>query len=236
VSIDPTSLTRRSFVYRELAALGADFAEINGAACALTCGAEVEAEADRAAALALCDLSPLPRGGFKGRAAIDWLRGQGVTVTDDDNRTARQDDGVLAARLGPGEVLLLGDLDARSDLCDRLAGAWSPDPDPGAYPVPRADTNCWFLVSGGDAPAMFAKLCGIDLRPHKFAPGAIAQTSVARLNAIVLRGDLGSTPAYHLLTDCASAAYMWGCLRDAMDEFAGAPVGIEAMRRLAASA
>ncbi len=80
---------------------------------------------------------------------------------------------------------------------------------------------------------MFAKLCGVDLRPHKFGDGAIAQTSIARLNAIVLRADVGETLAYYLLTDIASASYMWASLRDAMDEFDGLPVGLGAIRRLA---
>ena len=169
MSLAPTERTGRSSIYRELAALGAEFGEVNGMACALRCGGAPEAEAERAQALAICDLSALPRSGYKGRAAVTWVVGQGVTVSEANNMTAWQDDGACAARLADTEVLLLSDLAAESGLCARLAAAWSPDPDPGAYPVPRADTNCWFLISGRHAAAMFAKLCGVDLRPHKFA-------------------------------------------------------------------
>jgi sarcosine oxidase subunit gamma len=186
----------------------------------------------RARALALCDLSPLARLGFKGRGTMAWLAAQGITVPDADNASRRLDDRVRIARLAPGEALLLGDLAGTSDLCARLAAAWSPDPDPGTYPVPRADTNCWFAISGARAAEMMAKLCGVDLRPHRFAPGAIAQTSVARLNAIVIRSDRGEVLAYHLLTDSASACYMWASVLDAMAEFDGRPVGLEALRRL----
>ena len=73
---------------------------------------------------------------------------------------------------------------------------------------------------------MFAKICGVDLRPHHFADGRIAQTSLAKMSAIVIRADLGRTPAFHLLADSASAEYLWGCLLDAMAEFDGAPVGL----------
>ena len=45
--------------------------------------------------------------------------------------------------------------------------------------------------------------------------------------------DAGETLAYYLLTDIASASYMWASLRDAMDEFDGLPVGLGAIRRLA---
>jgi sarcosine oxidase subunit gamma len=101
------------------------------------------------------------------------------------------------------------------------------------YPMPRAESHAWFIVAGERAPAMFAKLCGVDLRPHRFALGSIAQTSLAKMSAIVIRADLGDAPAFHVLADSASAEYLWGCLVDAMAEFAGAPVGWAAVRRLA---
>ncbi len=233
MSVAPPELKRRSFLYRELAKLDAEFEEVNGTACAMTCGRDIEAETAQARDLAIADLSALARLGFKGRNTIGWLTERGVVVSTDDNMTERQADGTRAARLAPTEVLLLGDLGAESGLFGRLAGEWSPDPDPTTYPVPRADANCWFTLTGRHAAEMFAKLCGVDLRPHKFAHGAIAQTSIARLNAIVLRADLGEVLAYDMLTDIASASYMWASLRDAMDEFDGLPVGLGAIRRLA---
>ena len=98
MTLMPDQRLRRSPLYRELKALDATFAEVNGAACAMTCGGAAEAEAERARALAICDLTPLPRAGFKGHGAIDWLRTQGVTVTDANNMNAWQDDGTGAAR------------------------------------------------------------------------------------------------------------------------------------------
>ena len=232
MSLAPVDLPARSVIYRELAALGAEFGEIAGGACAMTCGGSLDAETGRARKLAICDLSALPRSGFKGRETVSWLAARGVAVSAENNMTTVQDDGARAARLADGEVLLLSDLAAESTLCARLAEAWSPDPDPAAYPVPRADTNCWFMIGGRHAPALFAKLCGVDLRPHKFADGAIAQTSIARLNGIVIRADLGAVPAYYFLTDRASARYMWESFLDAMGEWGGAPVGLSALRAL----
>ena len=235
MSLAPESLSRRSLVYRELAELGAEFVEVAGAACAMSCGADPEAEAGRARELALCDCSPLPRLGFKGRETIPWLESRGVAVGPHDNMSVVNDDGVRAARLAPNEVLLLAGRAAGGGSIGRLAAGWSPDPDPGTYPVPRADTNCWFAVSGRLGAEMLAKLCAIDLRPHRFPPGAVAQTSVARLNAIVVRGDLGGVLAFDVLSDGAAASYMWASLLDAMDEFGGAPVGLLAIRTLAAA-
>ncbi len=237
MSLAPQDKLSRSPIYRQLVELGADFEEVAGAACAMDCGSGLEAETRRARSLAICDLSVLPRTGFKGREAQSWPAAQGLVISPDNNRAVVQDDGALVARLADSELLILSDLAGISGLCERLAEAWSPDPDPGVYPVPRGDTNCWFMISGGHADAMFAKLCGVDLRPHKFPLGAIAQTSLARLNGIVIRADLvnsgGDCLAYHLLTDSAAAAYMWMCLLDAMAEWGGAAVGLAAMRELA---
>ena len=230
--VEPTAYRRRSPLYRELAALGAEFEEVAGAACAVRCGADADAEVARARVLGLCDLSALPRRGFKGWAAIEWAQRNGAAVGAESNRAYAQDDGTLVARLADGEILLLGDLSGRAVVAEALKAAWFEARPEGVYPVPRADNNCWFALTGAHAAAMFAKLCGVDFRPARFAPRAVAQTSVARLNAIVLRDDLGPTPGYHLLTDFASARYMFSCLVDAMAEFDGAPVGVAALRRM----
>ena len=90
------------------------------------------------------------------------------------------------------------------------------------------------LVAGEHSATLFAKICGVDLRPQHFADGQIAQTSVAKMSALVARADQGRTLAYHLLCDSASANYMWDCLLDAAAEFGGGPVGLRAMQGLAA--
>ena len=220
---------RRSFIYRELEAAGARFVVVGDAEVAARYAAEGEAAA--LSTLGYADLSPLPRTGFKGDGAVDWLAAQGIGIGAASNRATRQADGTLAARLAPGEVLVLEGLGEGAETCERLDAAWTPDA--GAFwPVPRRDGAFWFLVTGEHAATMFAKLCGVDLRPAKFPNHAVAQTSVARLSAIVIRDDLGAVPAFHLLGDSASARYMWRCLADAAQEFGGRPVGLEALRSL----
>lgn len=230
-TIVPTERLRRSPVYRLLLSAGATFTEINGAAVAADFGA-AEVETDAARRMGLADLSPLPRAGFKGRGALDWARDRGVEIGDANNAARRQPGGELALRLADTEVLVIDSLEGTGALPHRLAAEWSMDDAAGSYPVNRQGGNFWFIITGEHAPAVFAKLCAVDLRPAKFPAGAIAQTSVARMSAIVVRNDLGDTPAFHLMGDSASAEYLWGCLLDAMDEFEGRPIGIEALRRL----
>jgi len=242
-AIAPTSRLRRSFIYRLLAAAGAEFAEVNGGAVALHFGGSREAEAAAARRLGLADLSVLPHGGFKGKGTVDWLSGQGLAIGADSNVAYRQADGELAARLAPTEIFLLDSLKGTGALLQRLNAAWqwaasAPRPAQG-YPMPRQDSHGWFMISGEFAPEMFAKMCGVDLRRDRFAEGAIAQTSLAKMSGIIIRADRPSpcgrvTPAYHVLADIASAEYLWNCVLDAAAEFDGRPVGLRALHDLEA--
>ncbi len=228
----PTEFARRSFVYRTLAAAGAEFAEVAGGAVAMTMGGTVEDEAAQARRLGLADLSVLPRIGFKGRRPLDWLAENGAEVEKTPNRAFPKPGGLVAV-LAMTEVLVLGDLRGGDSLVEGLESAWSMDAADGVFPVPRRDSYFWFAISGEHAGAMFAKLCAVDLRPRKFPPFAIAQTSVARTNCVVIRHDMGDVPGYYLLGDGASAEYLWPCLLDAMTEFEGGAVGLAALWRLA---
>lgn len=236
-SVAPTAALRRSFVYRTLQRLGARFGEVNGAAVAVDFGIPAEAELDRGRRMGLADLSPLPRTGFKGTGTVEWLGEQGLSVGPDSNRGYVQPAGEVALRLAPTEVLLVDSLAATGALVRRLDQAWSWGTERPrrlvGYPMPRADSHFWFALTGTHAPAMLAKICGVDLRLHKAPPWTIAQTSVAKMNAILLRHDQGAVPGYYVLADSASAEYMWTCLVDAMDEFDGGPVGLATLRRLA---
>ena len=228
----PEEEPRRSPLYRALAAEGARFEPLGGFAAARDFGREAEDEAAQAQSLALADLTPFPRIGFKGWNIAPWLAGKGAALGEESNRAYAQGDGTRIARLAPGEALVLADRAGKGPLIETLDAAWSMAEADGCYRVARDETSCWLLLSGAHAAGMLAKVCAVDLRPQVFAPGAIAQTNVARLNAVVIRGDIGPVPAYDLITDHASAVYLWGALLDAMAEFEGAPVGLAAIRTL----
>lgn len=228
----PADLPRRSPLYRALAEAGAVFVSVGDGAIAESFGKE---DAVAARTLGLADLSPLPRAGWKGRDALAWLAGRGVSGLDTDNRAVLQADGLLALRLAPTEAVLLAPLDGDTAALDEIAAGWSIDTAGLCFPVPRRESSFRFAVTGGQGAAMFAKFCGVDLRPRAFPDLAIAQTSVARMNAVVCRRDRGGVLGYEILGDWASAEYLWACLLDAMQEFGGRPVGRAALRDLEAS-
>jgi len=227
----PTDFQRRSPIYRKLRAADAVFGEVAGGTVPIRY--REGGEEDVAREIGLLDLSALPRLGFKGKAVLSEMNTRGVTLDFRPNLAFRQKDGTLAAVLAMTEVLLLSPLTGNAPILDQLTKDWSIDRADGVYLIPRQDSHFWFAITGQHAPSMFAKICGVDLRPTTFETLAIAQTSIARSNAIVIRADQGDIPAYHLLGDSASAGYMWDCLLDAMAEWHGRPVGLNALLALA---
>ena len=227
---------RRSVLARRLTAGKAVLGEVNEAGIAVNFG-DAAAEASFAQMLGLADLSPWPRCGFKGSGSSSWLAGQGLDLPAESNRARRQAGGELVARLAPEELLILCDpRQEPSGLAASLPAAWAaeslPPEAPRGYPVPRQDSHFWFCLTGEWTPALFAKICAIDLRPDKFPNLTIAQTSVARLSAIVIRDDRGDTLGFHLLADSASAEFLVDAVFDAMSEFDGRAMGLEALRAL----
>jgi sarcosine oxidase, subunit gamma len=219
--MNPLTAARRSFVHRRLTASpshgGSD--DSNGAPSSAGSKSKVK----------LVDLSILPRWGLKGRETFAYLEQHGAITPRYENKSEPQRDGSLIARLSAGEALILSSLpDGRSSLAQAI-DTLPPEGRAACYPVPRRDSHCWFVVAGSDAPRMFAKLCSVDLTIDRFANGSIAQTSVARLSAIVIRHDVVGTVSFSLLAESACAEYLWDCLLDAMAEFSGAVCGIESL-------
>lgn len=229
-SITPVPIKRRSPLYRRHTERGAEF-ETQGDALLVRHYAEPAAEIQLASHLGLVDLSTLPRIGFKGAGAPQWAGSQGLALPELPNNSVIQSDGALVCKLSQQELLMLPDLAGNSSLIESLGlqplGAQT-------YQLPRADSHSWLAVSGTLAAEMFSKICGVDLRTHKFAQGQIAQTSLAKINAVILRHDLAETPGFYVLSDIAATEFLWDCLLDAMQEYAGAPVGVAALRSLAA--
>ena len=216
MTVTPEHFDRRSFVYPRLTAAGARFADAGDAAVA-------SAYPDSPTPpLGLVDASPLARTGIKGPRALAWLAEAGWPVPDTNNRGVATDEGALVLRLGDREALVLPPFAGGTAAVRALDAAI---PGTGAWAVPRRDSHAWFVLRGDAAVDCLAKLCGVDLRPGAFPAGAVAQTSVARLSAVVCRDPVSAVPAFHLLADSASAIWFWDALLDAMQEFGGGPLG-----------
>ena len=225
--IDPVALPRRSPLRRKLQAAGAEWRNLDDIAIAETVGEGTTG------GIVIADLSPFPRLGFKGRGTVPAMQARGIAVEATANRAFRQPDGGLCLVLAPGEVILLSNLNGDGERLAQLEANWRIEDEERTYPLSRRDSHAWLAVAGEALPEMFAKLCAIDLRRDKFADLAIAQTSIAKMSAILTRADMGTTPVFHLLVDSAAALYFCDCLLDAADEFGGRIVGLKALQKLA---
>ncbi|MDP9940216.1 sarcosine oxidase subunit gamma [Ectopseudomonas alcaliphila] len=179
---------------------------------------------------ALIDFTDLPRVGFRGVDSAAWLFERGYQLPDTPNRALPQADGSLVARLSQTEYLLLGSLADRGERIAAEEVGWQLT-DLGNYLLPRQDSHAWLQLSGQHVAEVMAKICGVDLRPQAFPVGHVAQTSVARLNVIVINSSSCDLPRLHILCDRASLEYFHGALLDAMDEFGGQPVALEALEK-----
>lgn len=167
---------------------------------------------------ALVDLTDLPRVSFRGTQSAEYLQARGFSLPEAPNRAITQTDGSHVARLSQTEYLILGSVLDRGERIADEEARWELDHNAN-YLLPRQDSHAWLQLSGECISEVMAKLCGVDLRAQAFAPGAVAQTSAARINVIVVNVGGDAQPAFQILFDRASLEYFKGAVLDAMAEF-----------------
>ena len=84
------------------------------------------------------------------------------------------------------------------------------------------------LLAGPRSRDVVCKLTSLNLAEKALPNLGCAQTSLAHAQAIVLRDDLGSLLAFHLLVSREYAQSVWEALLHAGLEFSLAPFGLEA--------
>lgn len=174
--------------------------------------------------LAVLDLSAQSRAGLKGPGAPGWLEAK-LGALPAPNQATHTSCGQLLARLSPEEFVLLADASGDPSTEEKLAlPAFTMDGDfePGLVLVPREAMSAWLcLEDRGEADALgqlLSTLCGVDLRAGSFPPMSIAQTSLARTNAILI-ADVPAGDArrrLHLLCDYATAPYLKTVLAESL--------------------
>ncbi|WP_206019936.1 sarcosine oxidase subunit gamma [Pseudomaricurvus alkylphenolicus] len=220
-AISPESFLKRSAVYRNLT--GARFKEMAGSAIV----AANNNGSDKATRSGLLDLSTLPRVGYRGGNAASFLETVDLPVPSKPNQFLQASGGELVLRLSPQEFWVLSALRDEGENIEALRRRQLPTSD--CYSLYCQDSHAWLVMTGEHLPQTLAKVCGVDLSDEAFPVGAIAQTSVARINVIVVHHEVNNIPCFSLLCDSAAAEYLWDCLLDAMGEFGGEAVGIECL-------
>jgi sarcosine oxidase subunit gamma len=75
-------------------------------------------------------------------------------------------------------------------------------------------------LNGPRAAALLPRLCGLDFSEVGFPDGHVAQTSLAKVHATLVRMDgQGERPRYYLLVDRSVSAYVWEVIVAVMQAF-----------------
>ena len=218
----PESFIKRSLTYHLHDC--AEFAERNQAGIVANFGSSSSLE--QLINCALLDLSELMRTGLRGAATERLLAHENLPFPERPNKMSLSEDGTMVARLGSTECWVLEPpLNLSTDM-EALDIRLQNEPD--CYPLYCQHSHAWFALTGSHLPELMAKICGVDLRSEAFPEGAVVQTSVARVSAIIIHHSLNGIPVFSILSDSSSAEYFWHALLDAMAEYQGRTVGLDA--------
>jgi sarcosine oxidase subunit gamma len=224
--IKPESFSKRSLAYRQLA--DAEYIERSQGAVVYRIKGVNSTDVE---CPSLLDLSLVSRTGFRGDNAEKHLQNIGLPVPAKPNQSSIGDNGELILRLSQKEFWVLYGVTIEDDSFIKANQLELPTEN--CYSLFCQDSHAWFMLKGPYLADIMAKLCGVDLRDDVFPLGTIVQTSVARVNAIVVSHEVNSVPVFSLLSDSASSEYLWDALLDAMQEFSGSITGLSELNTIA---
>ena len=158
----------------------------------------------------VCDLSALPRSGFKG----DCLDNAPPT-----NTSKADDNGVLCCRLSEDEVLLLSSSPGLKPATNMM----TPRID-----IARRDSHCQIGVCGERAAAVLSRLCAVPPPANH----EIVQTRVAEVSAIIVAEPRAKDNTFYVLSDSAYAQHLWESLFAAVKHENGGIIGWQQWRGL----
>lgn len=193
--------------------------EIAGTPAALHFG-NPDAERDALATLALCDLSALPKQGYKGPGTADWLNAQGVTLPQGMYDTLPLTDGGIVVRIGSDEFLLESGVTGQTvaDLQTKPVSA-------GVYDLARADAT--ILIGGTQAKQVMLQTCGVNFAVEP--AGRVVYSRVAGVSAAILPQPSEDIDRFRLWVDYSYAPYLWRTLVEIAEELGGRVVGAAAV-------
>lgn len=165
------------------------------------------------------DWTEVSRLGFRGPKAEAFLIAEQLPVPDQPNQALLDVSGIRVLRLSKSEFWLIDETQQNTQRLIEIEARGLQQQE--VYRLYCQHSQAMFVCHGIDCVNMFAKVCGVDLTQRAFAVNQIAQTSVARVNAIVVNvsENIEGTDRYFVLSDVSSSQHLWDALQDAADEF-----------------
>ena len=177
-------------------------------------------ERDAAQRLVLCDLSALPKAGYKGPNSTAWLREQQIPIPAEIFDTDALAAGGVILKVSADEFFLEAG----------PTGPGLPTPPstafpPGCFPVVREDST--LVLCGAQANDVLQQVCGYDFSTAILDRAIF--TRVAGVDAAVLPISGFPQPLVKIWSDRSYAISLWNSLGEICADFGGPIVGAQAL-------
>lgn len=240
------AVTRRSALHAAHMAAGARMGEHDGWQCPEGY-AEIEDELRTVrSGVGLADVSPAAKLDVRGHDTLSAIARRlslpapvTGTVTHlsppvSTRETDLHPNGLLCC-LTPLHARLFVPADAAARIATRWARAHAADTRPVRARLTDVTSAYTVIqVSGPRGREVLRKLTALDLGTEAFLDLACAQTGIAGVHAMILRADMRALLSFQVCCGREFGAFVWDALLDAGREFGVRPVGLAALRTLAA--
>ena len=187
-------------------------------------------ERERVQDLAIADLTPLRRYGFRGDDAAAWLVGLGFSAPPDRSHAVRHPDGHVVVLVGDRQFLVLPPLDPVA------RGFWQtvtpPDANTRCWATPPRDGSLWFRVTGRRAPQVMTEIASTATQTSVLEDLQVMPVTVMRHAGLLVRDDLVGVVGYHILLIRASASFLWTCVSNLIADVGGVAINPDSLTAL----
>ena len=212
---------RSSPVHAQLAALQPHWEERRDMRIAARIAGDDAAKLD---AVALADLSFLPRFGLKGPAAEQWLESQNIAPPAKANSWAPLSGAGVIARLGRSEFFL--EDGAATDTVDAISTSLGTGA-AGVHPVIRQDAG--FALAGARVNELLVQTCNVNFAQFGPQDRIAVMTKMIGVSVLAIRTDYKQMPCYRIWCDPTFAAYFWETVAEIAGELGGGVVGAHSL-------
>jgi sarcosine oxidase subunit gamma len=164
--------------------------------------------------IVLTDLSRLPKCGFKGPGAPQWLAQLGLPVPQRANAWLPLEGGGIVARLGRTEFFL--EDGAEGQAVARATAAFAAGV-ADVYPVIRQDAG--MLLAGSRCHELLAQTCNVNFPGLDPAQREAVMTQMVGVAVLVVHAGSDASSGYRIWCDPTYAPYLWETLSDVAADF-----------------
>ena len=173
-------------------------------------------ESARLSALAIVDLSHLPKCGLKGPDAMQWLRDHGIEPPAEANRWLPLPSGGVIARLGRSEFFI--EDGEGGSVVENVRGALGNGAS-GVYPVIRQDAG--IALIGPRVNELLLQTCNVNFAALDTGARVAVMTQMIGVSVLAIRFADEPLARYRVWCDPTFAPYFWETLAEIAVELGG---------------